>query len=110
MSTNFENLAELEAITGVGEQIIPLLGHLGSSRNKHAKWGIKLRVLAGLSGYIHRFLVGGDTLSVILDKTDKEDLGLSGQSVLDLLLNPEPPPPNLQAALPEAEIKYVNSF
>jgi len=103
MSANFASMAEPEPITAVSQQTIPLLGHLGSARNKHAHWGIKLTTLTGLSGYVHRFLVDGDKPSsdIALDRAEREDLGALGRSVLALLLGPEMPALRPQAAFPE---------
>lgn len=99
LSANFESLAEVEAITSVDEQIIPFKGKLSLkkyNKNKPAKWGIKIYALAGKSGFIHRFFICGDTKTAVGNMEDTDGIGVSGETVLALLLHPQPPPPGVQ--------------
>jgi hypothetical protein len=92
LATNFASHAEVETITSVDEQMIPFKGQLGLKvyiKNKPKKWGVKVFVLAGKSGYVFRFTVSGDSRSLMTDE-EMEDLlelsiGPSGQTVLGLL-------------------------
>ena len=51
-------------------------------KNKPSKWGYKVWVLAGASGYIHDFQISGDAF--ISDSQVPEEIGKSGQVVLEL--------------------------
>ena len=82
--------------------MVPFKGRLGFKvyiANKPIKRGIKIFALAGQSGYIHRFMVFGDNLPVFSDEEVEsldDGIGLSGQTVLGLLMKPELPPPGVQ--------------
>ena len=101
-SANYAACAEVENITSVDEQMVPFKGRLGFKvyiANKPIKRGIKIFALAGQSGYIHRFMVFGDNLPVLSDEEVEsldDGIGLSGQTVLGLLMKPELPPPGVQ--------------
>lgn len=101
-SANYAACSDLETITSVDEMMLPYKGRLGFKvyiANKPIKRGIKIFALAGQSGYIHRFTVFGDNLPVFTDE-EMDDLdpaiGLSGQTVLGLLMKPVLPAPGLQ--------------
>lgn len=84
LQRNFLAAAESEEYQAIDEQIIPLKGRLGIKQylpKKPKKWGIKVWVRAGISGYMYRFEIyqgsggGRDVIS---------DLGACADVVLRL--------------------------
>ena len=66
LNDNFRKNAERETHVSVDEQIIPFKGRHSLKIymvKKPKKWGYKLWVLAGTSGYVHKFRFAGDNLS-----------------------------------------------
>lgn len=66
LNKNFSDSAERETHASVDEQIIPFKGRHSLKvymMKKPKKWGYKLWVLAGTSGYVHKFRFAGDNLA-----------------------------------------------
>lgn len=66
LNKNFDSCAEKEVHVSCDEQMIPFKGRNALKvfmKNKPKKWGYKVWVQAGTSGYVHKFKLAGDNLS-----------------------------------------------
>ena len=81
----FKKCAEKEIQVSVDEQIIPFKGRHSLKTymmKKTKKWGYKVWVQAGQSGYVHDFQFAGDNLAPVVDTV--ENVGKSGEVVVHL--------------------------
>ena len=81
----FKANAEPETFVSVDEQMIPFKGRHGLKcymMKKPKKWGYKVWVLAGRSGYVHRFEFAGD--NTLSDVGSALPVGKPGEVVLRL--------------------------
>lgn len=84
LSANFEKYAERENCVAVDEMMIPFKGRHSLKvymMKKPKKWGYKVWVNAGQSGYVHKFIFAGENIL----KTNEdfiEKVGRAGQVVL----------------------------
>ena len=88
LQENFANCAEEEDHMSVDEQIVPFKGRHSLKvymKKKPKKWGYKIWVLAGQSGYVYKFYISGDN-TVESHVTDADPaIGKSGAVVLNLV-------------------------
>ena len=83
----FQRCAEPEQCVCVDEQIIPFKGNHSLKvymMKKPKKWGYKVWVQAGQSGYVHRFEFAGDNVGQQQNVPTTEAVGKSGEVVLKL--------------------------
>ena len=91
LQANFRKYVEPETLSSIDEMMIPFKGKSILKQymtNKPSKWGFKFWVQAGVSGFVHEFLITGDNLYASPDPVD--EVGKSGQVVLDLVKNLPP--------------------
>ncbi|XP_014678507.1 PREDICTED: piggyBac transposable element-derived protein 3-like [Priapulus caudatus] len=89
LNENITQCAEMETCLSVDEQIIPFKGRHSLKiymKNKPKKWGYKVWVLAGQSGYAHKLQFYGDnTVEPTGTDLTADGIGASGEVVLQLL-------------------------
>ena len=86
INAQFKRNAEPEKCVSVDEQIIPFKGRHSMKvymSKKPKKWGYKNWVLAGQSGYVHRFYLAGDNTVPPSDAV--QSVGKSGDVVVILV-------------------------
>lgn len=86
LSSTFARCAEPEMYVSVDEQIIPFKGRHSLKvymLKKPKKWGYKVWVQAGQSGYVHKFFFAGDT-TVTACSGITENVGKAGEVVVKL--------------------------
>ena len=86
LNINFDACAAKETSISIDEQIIPFKGRHSLKvymLKKPKKWGYKVWVHAGQSGYVHKFIFAGDQ-SLHADNDVIEAVGKAGNVVLKL--------------------------
>lgn len=87
LNMNFLNCAHREVCIAIDEQIIPFKGRHSLKvymMKKPTKWGYKVWVHAGQSGYVHKFIFAGDNLSTLNNTDIVAGIGKAGQVVMAL--------------------------
>lgn len=88
LNKNMDACAEPELFVSIDEQIIPFKGRHSLKvymKSKPRKWGYKLWVKAGKSGYVHSFVFDRDTTTPQLEKELVDQVGKPGEVVLRFL-------------------------
>ena len=88
VQVNFKKYANPETHMCVDEQMIPFKGQHSLKvymKMKPCKWGYKVWVLAGASGYIYDFQIAGDAFDS--NAVIPDEIGKSGQVVIELTKN-----------------------
>ncbi|KAK3797566.1 hypothetical protein RRG08_054594 [Elysia crispata] len=87
LNENFEKCAEKENCIAVDEMMVPFKGRHALKvylMKKPKKWGYKVWVNAGQSGYVHKFIFAGESVLKTNDEYfEKKDLKKKGRGVFD---------------------------